>query len=62
MEIDVNKIIKALMDIADEVEKKHPGYIEKIRQELFSQDANIFEAIDEAAEIELVEDEVTKEE
>ena len=50
------------MEIADDVEKKHPGYIEKIRQELFSQDANIFEAIDEAAEIELVEDEVTKEE
>lgn len=58
MEIDTNKIIKEFVDIANEVEKKHPGCIEKIRHDLFSHEANVFDAIDESAEI----IEVTKEE
>lgn len=58
-EIDVNKIISDLNKIADKAQERDPEFREKLkkqRDQLFSQDGSIFEALDEVEIEEVPED------
>lgn len=58
-QIDGVKIIEDLRKIADKAEAKNPGYKEKMRKQLFSQDESMFKHLDDCVDIEI--NEVSKE-
>lgn len=60
--IDGVKIIEDLRKIADKAEAKNPGYKEKMRKQLFSQDESMFKHLDDYVDcVDIEVNEVSKE-